>query len=203
MAMGSGWWWVSTLLLTWGSLFLASGWRAFGLFYSGGLWSVAIAIAIELVIRRHLNFWNADVIVAKLVGVGLVTFAGPRFVEGTLFLQYLPKQSSLQLPIAVVWALAALVSDVLAAVWGYAHLSFQTATASLLSHTLRFCALIAVYHGLAYERRAERLSLIARQQKRQRRGKAWWKLSWIPFYFGVRAYVRRMESAQGRPRRSK
>jgi hypothetical protein len=59
-------------------------------------------------------------------------------------------------------------------------------------HLLRFMSLVAIWYGLSYERRAERLVVIKRQQTRQRIGKALWKLSWIPLYFGVRAFVNRM-----------
>lgn len=189
MDLISQWWWLGSLVLTWGALFLSSGRREFSAYYPGGLWSVLIGIAIEFVIRRHLGFWNLEQTIVRLWRVELVTFIGPRFVEGVLFFQFLPKQTSLQLPAAVLWALVAIASDVMTAALGYAHLNVQTAAASLLSHLLRFTALIALFYGLSYELRAERLGAIYRQQVRQRVGKRLWKLSWIPFYLGIRAYV--------------
>lgn len=192
------WWWLVALALTWSTLFLASGRQSFHTFYKGGLWSVAIAAAIEFSIRRHVGFWRTDqAILAQLRLVGLATFVGPRFVEGTLFFQYFPKQTSLQLPAVILWASSSLLSDVIAAWLGFAHLDIQGAWISLLSHTLRFTALMSLFYGFSYERRAEQLGTIYRQGRWRRILQAAWSVSWIPFYWGIRALVARIDRRQG------
>lgn len=184
------------LISAWVGVFLASGRRRFLAYYQGGLWSIGIGVAIEYVIRRNLGWWNLEHSLSSLLGVGIATFLGPRFVEGLLFYQQMPKQTSLQLPAAFGWAALALVTDVITALSGFAHLSLKAASVSMLAHSLRFLALLAIFYNMSYERRAERLGLIRRQELRQRIGKALWKVSWIPLYFGVRAVVGAMDKRQ-------
>jgi hypothetical protein len=194
------WWvgyvWITGLLSTWVPIFLYSSRRKFAAFYSGGIWSVIIGFAVDYTIRRHLGWWNLDRAVAALLGVRIATYVGPRFVEGVFFFNLMPKQTSLQLPYALFMALSALATDALSANLGYANLSPRLLTVSLLSHLLRFMALLAIFYGMSYELRAERLGLIKKQASRQKIGKSLWKLSWIPLYFGVRAIVGRMEKKQ-------
>lgn len=189
-------WWVPLLFSTWLGVFLVSDKKKFMAYYPGGLWSVALGCAIEYVIRRNMGYWELERALPTLLGVGIVTFIGPRFVEGLLFFQLLPRQTSLQLPTALIWALGALITDIFAVLSGFAHLNLKTGLVSWLSHTLRFTALLALYYGLSYERRVEYLGLIRRQHRRRRWGKALWKLSWIPFYIGVRALVGTMDRRQ-------
>ncbi|HHT28124.1 MAG TPA: hypothetical protein GXZ82_12870 [Firmicutes bacterium] len=194
----STWSWLIGLVTVWFGIFLASSPRKFKTYYLGGIWSMAIGFVIDYVIRRRLGLWNLDLTLSSLLQIHVVTYLGPRFAEGLLFMQLLPKQTSLQLPAAVAWGAAALASDWFAAALGFTRPSDHFYVVAFLSHVLRFTTLLAVYYGMNYERRAERLGLIKKQQVSRRVGKALWKLSWVPFYFGMRTLVNYMERRQRR-----
>jgi hypothetical protein len=196
----SAWSWLFALVSVWLGIFFASSRRKFKAYFVGGLWSMIIGFTIDYVIRRRLGLWNLDLTLSSLLQINVATYLGPRFAEGLLFMQLLPKQTSLQLPSAVLWGATALVSDWFATWLGFTQVSDHFYLIALLSHVLRFTTLLAVYYGMNYERRAERLGLIKRQQVRRRIGKAFWKLSWMPFYFGMRNLVSYMERRQRRAR---
>ncbi len=174
------------LVSAWGSLFFASGPRRLAAYFSGGVWSMVLAAAGEYIIRKPMAYWEVEHTLAAVAGVEVILFIGPRLIEGVLFFQYLPKQTSLQLPAVLFWTLQAVTTDIGAVLTGNAHWSWHSLLTGCLLHLFRFTTLLAIFYGLAYERRAEQLGAISRREARRRWGITLWKLSWIPFYFGVR-----------------
>jgi len=195
------WWWVVLLAISWVGLFIAGSPRSLKSYYSAGIWSMVLAGACEYVIRRPWDFWETAHTLAAIGGVELALLIGPRFVEGVLFFQFMPKQTSLQLPAVIFWTTQAALTDLGAVLTRNAHWSWPGLAAGLMLHMFRFGMLIAIFYGLAYEKRAERLGIIARQEKMHRWGTAAWKLSWIPLYFGLRTMVALMDRAAARAAR--
>ncbi len=187
------WWWLAILFSAWLGLFIDSDPRRISVYYPGGLWSVALAAASEYIIRVPLSYWHTHPAIAALGGVEITLFIGPRLVEGILFYQLMPKQTSLQLPAVLMWAFFAVTTDGGAIITGHANWSWPLISAAYLLHALRFAALLGIFYGLNFERRAEVLGRTARKQAKQRRSMAFWKYSWIPLYIGARVVVNFMD----------
>lgn len=140
MVLGA-WWWAALAVWTWLVLFAASGPRSLRAFAGGGLWSAGLALLTESLIRERFGFFDAAGFLLPLAGADALLFAGPRFVEGVLFMQTMrPAGQRLR---AAGWAAAVTLSETGMAVTGHAHLSPAAFAATLAGHALRFFALLA------------------------------------------------------------
>jgi len=185
----SDWYWLAIFIYSWFMLYLLSGPREVRSFLAFGVWSVLLAAAEEAVIRSHFAFWLPTA--AALLGVNMLLLAGPRFVEGLLFVQTLPRQTSWQLPAVAIWSIITTLFELSAVFSGKAGYSLNNLLLALLLHLLRFAALLALWYGLNYERRAELLGEIYRRGRRRRLSRSLWQVSFIPLYFGMRFLTER------------
>lgn len=186
--------WVALFLSSWGVLWLATDGKRFRAFWSGGLWSLGLAVLGESLIRSRIDYFVARSVVLPFFRSDFLNFFGPRFVEGVLFMQTLPRRN--QLLRAFLWVAGIVGSEVLLGLAGSVHLSWNGIALALAVHSLRFLGLLGVYSAGGFEERKQRLEDAASQERLLKASRMLWNVGWPMFGLGTAvaiAFVRRVD----------
>lgn len=192
-------WWIILLISTWAVLYFSTDKRRFRAFWTGGVWSVGLAMMGEALIRARIDYFVPERLLIPFLGTEFVNFLGPRFVEGVLFMQSL--RPTRQLLKALGWVAAIVLSEISLAFNGYITLSWNGVGLALAVHTLRFLSLLGIYHALDYPllqrrmmRQSTRRTLLRLILGASRR---FWPISW-PFFGLGTALVLKLTGALDR-----
>lgn len=184
--------WIVIVVSTWAALYFSTDQRRFKAFWTGGLWSVVLAMMGEALIRRQIDYFVPDRLLIPFLGAEFTNFIGPRYVEGVLFMQSL--RPTRQLFNALGWVAAIVLSEVGLALLGYVNLSANGIGLALAVHTLRFLSLLGMYHALDYPLLARKIMY---ENARRTLGRLvlgisrrLWPVSWPAFALGAAALLK-------------
>lgn len=184
--------WIFLAASTWTIFLLSTDKRRFQAFWTGGLWSVALAMLAEASIRSRIGYFAPERLLVPLFGTELLNFFGPRYVEGVLFMQRL--RPTLQLTQAMAWAAGILIAEMALAITGTVRLSWQGIGLAAAVHTFRFLSLLGIYGALDYDLRRARLTRQSTRATLVRlallASRGIWPLSWPLFGLGAKGALK-------------
>jgi len=178
--------WIFLALSTWAVLFFTTDLKRFRAFWTGGIWSIGLAVLGEGLIRSNIDYFVERSLIFPLLRTDFLNFFGPRFVEGVLFMQTLRPQK--QLKQVSFWVIGIVLSEMALALTGQITLSLNGIGLALAVHSLRFLSLLGIHgalnYGLARQRIIDDQKEEARQQQNQKAGRILWSFGWPVFGLG-------------------
>lgn len=189
-------------LVSWTILAVVVNARTLRSFFSSGLWSVAIALFFEGLIRRHMHYFNPEYLITPVFGTELLLFVGPRFVEGVIFMKML--QPGLQPFRIAAWSTGVLLAEFSLSMANFIQFSVEGFAVSWAIHLLRFTALLGIFYAFDYNH--EKLMLEAEQQQKTkakvalRASRFVWAMSWPLFWIGAGVMTRFFRMVNGERR---
>lgn len=157
-------WWIFLAVSTWSVLFFSTDKKRFGAFWTGGLWSIGLAMLGEGLIRRDIDYFAERSLLLPFLRTDLLNFFGPRFVEGVLFMQTLGPNR--QLGKVALWIFGIVGSEMALSLTGQIHLSWNGIGLALAVHTLRFLSLLGIHSALNYGQARRRIRSERQEQAR-------------------------------------
>lgn len=176
-------WWAALLVSSWGVLWLTTDGKRFRAFWTGGLWSLGLAVLGESLIRSQVDYFVERSLVLPYFRADFLNFFGPRFVEGVLFMQTLPHRH--QLRTAFLWVAGIVGSEVVMGALGAVNLSWNGIGLALAVHSLRFLGLLGVYAAGGFAERKRRLEQSASLERLLKASRTFWKVGWPIFGLGT------------------
>lgn len=189
----SRWFWIVLGISSWAALWLLTDRRRFKDFWTGGLWSVGLAVLTESLIRWPNDYFVSQRLLVPFLGADLTSFLGPRFVEGVLFMQSMrPRRQFVR---CAGWVAMVVLAELGLVLGGYVALDVGIALGLAAAvHTLRFLSLLGLFHALGYSLLSRRLMY---QQARRVLGRFLlgmsrylWPVSWPVFALGAAVFLK-------------
>ncbi len=183
-------WWIVGFISAWLGLLLLTDRRRFRLFASGGVWSLLIALILEALVRRHIDFFRPEHLLVPVFESELLLLLGPRFVEGVLFMQRVrPGSDATHI---IRWTSAVLLSELMLGWATYISLTWSGFAVSAAVHALRFTALLGIFYAFNYLRKKDQLDLQAQAEAQGklalRASRYVWVVAWPIFWVGAGAF---------------
>lgn len=194
------WGWLLFLIYLLGVVVIASNPQALRTHSPAAALGIASGCAVEFGLRDARPLWDGAQLLLPVGGVELIYLLGYYGVQGLMLYQFMPKQTSLQLPYTSALALGTAGLEVLLSVEPLGMLAgtgWRAFITSFTVHFFRLGALMAWYYALNYEERAEELQERRQADQRVRRSLQMWQFTWPSLAmaaFGMLRLTQRMAS---------
>jgi hypothetical protein len=162
------------------SVFLLSKPKHLARHLPGVLWAVITGMLVEFGLRGTRQLWDGTHYLVRLGRIEL-TYLLYYGVQGLFFFQYLPRQTSMQIPYTILLAFGNSLTEQILAL-NSLHMigtgGWQAFATAFAVHSLRLTALLGVYYAINHEQRAEKLKERESQARRRRLSLLIWQYIW-------------------------